>query len=129
MKTFNAFILFFCTALSAQISVVHQIQPEAAAPGDSVTAWVEFTGVDSLKQVLIIPREYAYDIDEPFPLQRDTTSTKERWIIQVQVPYETPYGAVNLEIRAIDKNDREIVIEEYKDQQFGKAGLMKFEVR
>lgn len=105
------------------------IEPAAAEVGDEVTATVEFSGkAKNISQVMVIPREYAYEIEAPFPLQQDE-SGKNVWSLTVNVPYEAMSGKVNLEIKAIDKKGNEIVIDEYKDQQHGKSGLIEFEIK
>ncbi|MBN1481880.1 hypothetical protein EH223_06025 [candidate division KSB1 bacterium] len=105
------------------------IEPAAAEVGDEVTATVEFSGkAKNISQVLVIPREYAYEIEAPFPLQKDE-SGKNVWSLTVNVPYEAMSGKVNLEIKAIDKKGNEIVIDDYKDQEHGKSGLIEFEIK
>lgn len=123
-------MLMLIIPLEAKVKLVSAvIEPEAAEIGDEVTATVEFSGkAKNISQVLIIPREYAYEIEAPFPLQKDE-SGKNVWSLTVNVPYEAMSGKVNLEIKAIDSEGKEIVIDEYKEQAHGKAGLIEFEIK
>jgi len=105
------------------------IEPAAAAAGEQVTVTVEFSGkAKNVKQVMLIPREYAYDIDQPYYLQQDA-SGKNIWMLQGPIPYEAPAGSVHLEVKAVDKDGKEIVLKKFKDQEFGKAGLIDFEIK
>ena len=105
------------------------IEPAAASGGETVKITVEFSGkAKKISQVMMIPREFAYDIDQPYQLQKDA-SGKNIWTLEGPVPYEAPSGALNLEIKALDKNGDEIVIKKFKDQENGKAGLIKFEIK
>ncbi len=123
-------VLFIAPLAQAKIKLIQaKIEPAAAAAGDMVKVTVEFSGkVDKVKEVMIIPREFAYDIDEPYSLIKDA-SGKNVWTLEGPIPYEAPPGVVNLEIKAIDKKGKEIVIKDYKDQVHGKAGLIKFEIK
>jgi len=123
-------VLLMVPMVEAKVKLVKAtIEPAAAEVGDEVTATVEFSGkAKNISQVLIIPREYAYDMEEPFPLQADE-SGKNIWSLTVTIPYEAMSGKVNCEIKALDKKGKEIVIEEYKEQVHGKAGLIEFEIK
>ncbi|MBN1561574.1 hypothetical protein JW998_15090 [candidate division KSB1 bacterium] len=123
-------VLLMAPLADAKIKLVSAvIEPAAGGGGDEVTATVEFSGkVKNVSRVLLIPREYAYDIDQPFSLQPDADG-KNVWTLKATVPWETPSGEVNLEVKAFDKKGKEIIIDEYKDQLHGKAGLIPFEVK
>jgi hypothetical protein len=125
------FFLFFILKLGyAEVQLVEaKIEPDSAYAGETVKAVVEFSGITDIQQVLIIPREHAYEIDQPFALQKADSTQNEVWVLEVPVPYDATSGSVNLEIKAIDKDGNEIVIKEYADPQFGKAGLIKFEIK
>jgi hypothetical protein len=123
-------VVIFCSPLLARVKLVQAtIDPAVASGGDQVKCVVVFSGIKDLQSVKIIPREYAYEIPQPFALERDETAAKETWTLQTMVPYEVMNEKVNLEIKAFDKKGNEIVIKEYKDQTYGKAGLIEFEVR
>ena len=123
-------VLLMASLADAKIKLVSAvIEPAAAKPGDEVTATVELSGkLKNVSQVLLIPREYAYDIDQPFSLQPDG-SGKNIWTLNATVPWEVPSGEINLEVKAYDKKGKEIVIKEYEDQLHGKTGLILFEVK
>lgn len=121
-------LLLFVSLSFAEVTVEAKIDPAAAAGGDWVKGSVEFTGVGGLQKVLIIPREYAYEIDQPFAMKKQE-GDKEVWVLETMVPYEAYPGKVHLEIKAIDKDGAEVVIKEYEEQQFGKAGLIVFEIK
>lgn len=128
--------VFFCSLLFvialgyAEVQLVDaKIEPTAASAGEKVKGSVEFSGVCGIQKVLIIPREYAYDINQPFAMQKADSCKKELWVLEIMVPYDAPIGPVNLEIKAVDKDSNEIVIKEFAEQQFGKAGLIKFEIK
>ncbi|MBN1464319.1 hypothetical protein JXA02_01065 [candidate division KSB1 bacterium] len=123
-------VLLMAPLADAKVKLVSAvIEPAAAGAGDEVMATVEFSGkVKNVSRVLLIPREYAYDIDQPFSLLPDA-SGKNVWSMKTTVPWEVPSGEVNLEVKAFDKKGKEIVIKEYKDQLHGKAGLILFEVK
>jgi len=123
-------VLLIVTMVDAKVTLVKAvIEPTAAAPGDDVSVTVEFGGkAKNIEKVVMIPREYAYEIDQPFPLQK-VEDGKNVWVLKGQVPWEAPSGPVALEIKAVDKKGNEVVIEEFKDQIHGKAGLIEFEVK
>ncbi len=123
-------VLLSAPFAQAKIKLIQaRIEPAEAAAGDMVKVTVEFSGkADKIKEVMIIPREFAYDIDEPYSLTKDA-SGKNVWTLEGPIPYEAPAGIVNLEIKAIDKKGKEIVIKDYKDQVHGKAGLITFEIK
>ncbi len=118
-------LLLAAIPLFAQVSVKASIEPPAAAAGDFVKGTVEFSGICDLQKVLIIPREYAYDIDQPFAMKKQQGEA-EVWVLETYVPYEAYPGKVHLEIKAVDKDGAEVVIKEFEEQQFGKAGLILF---
>lgn len=130
MKRFAVLsVLLLIFSLSfAEVMVETKIDPAAAAGGDWVKGSVEFTGISGLQKVLIIPREYAYEIEQPFPMKK-LEGEKEVWVLETMVPYEAYPGKVNLEIKAIDKDGAEVIIKEFEQQQFGKAGLILFEIK
>jgi hypothetical protein len=114
----------------AEVQLVQaKIEPSVAAAGEKVNAVVEFSGITDIQQVLIIPREHAYDLDEPFALQKADSTKNEVWVLETTVPYEATSEEIHLEIKAVDKNSNEIVIKEFAEQEFGKAGLIKFEIK
>ncbi len=123
-------VLLVVTLAEAKVTLVKAvIEPAAASAGDDVAVTVEFGGkAKNIESVVMIPREFAYEIDMPFPLQK-AEDGKNVWVLKGQVPWETPSGEVNLEIKAVDKKGKEVVVEEYKDQVHGKAGLIAFEVK
>lgn len=123
-------VLFIMPMAVAKTKLVQAvIEPAAASGGDIVKVTVEFSGkASSIGKVLMIPREFAYEIDEPFHLQKDATG-KNIWTLEGPVPYEAPAGALNMEIKAFDEKGKEIVVEEYKEQMHGKAGLIAFEIK
>lgn len=122
-------LLLVVTMAEAKVTLVKAvIEPAAAAAGDEVSVMVEFGGkTKNIESVVMIPREYAYEIDAPFPLQK-SEDNENVWVLKGQVPWEAPSGPVNLEIKAVDKKGKDVVVEEYKDQAHGKAGLIEFEV-
>jgi len=131
-KVLAVLLIVLLTAPWAQAKIKllqASIEPAQASAGDMVTVTVEFSGKsDKIKEVMIIPREFAYDIDEPYSLIKDA-SGKNVWSLEGPIPYEAPSGVVNLEIKAISNKGKEIVIKDYKDQVHGKAGLIKLEIQ
>ena len=127
---FLCIVLLMAPMTHAKIKLVSAvIQPTAAAAGDEVTVTVEFSGkAKNISQVLLIPREYAYEIDQPFELQLDG-SGKNVWMLKGPIPWDAPSGEVKLEIKALDAKGKEIVIKDYEDQVHGKAGVIAFEVK
>ncbi len=125
------FLILVASMAQAKIELVEaKVEPAAAAVGEQVVGHVEFTGkAKNVSKVMVIPREYAYEIEEPFQLSKDESTKKNVWKIETRVPYDAPSGKMNLEIKALDKNGDEIVIEEYKDQVHGKAGNIEFEIK
>jgi hypothetical protein len=123
-------LLLVVTVSEAKVTLVKAvIEPAAAAAGDEVMVTVEFSGkAKNIESVVMIPREFYYDIEQPFPLQQ-IEEGKNVWVLKGEVPWETPSGSVNLEIKAVDKKGNEIVVEEFKDQEYGKSGLIEFEVK
>ncbi len=123
-------LLLVVTVSEAKVTLVKAvIEPAAASAGDDVTVIVEFGGkAKNIESVVMIPREFYYDIEQPFPLQK-LEDKKNTWVLKGQVPWETPSGSVNLEIKAMDKKGNEVVIKEFEAQEYGKAGLILFEVK
>jgi len=123
-------LLLIVTVVQAKVKLVEaKIDPAAAGPGETVNVTVEFSGkAKNVSKVLMVPREYAYEIDQPFYLQADSSGANI-WRLEGPVPYEAPMGEVNLEIKAYDAKDNEIVIKEFEEQTHGKAGLIKFEIK
>ena len=123
-------ILFIVPMAQAKIKLIQAtIDPAAASGGEKVTATVEFSGkVKNISKVMMIPREFAYDIEEPFSLQK-AENGKNVWSLTTTVPYEAPTGAITLEIKALDSKGKEVVITDFKDQVHGKAGELKFEIK
>ena len=122
-------LLSVTTVLQAKVKLIEaKIEPATASIGETVKATVEFSGnVKKISKVMLIPREYAYEIDQPFYLQADPTGANV-WSLEAQIPDEDVSGKVNLEIKAYDNKDKEIVIKKFKDQLHGKAGLIELEI-
>ncbi|HPG41738.1 MAG TPA: hypothetical protein PLP19_20790 [bacterium] len=104
--------------------------PQAAAPGDSVTLTVEFTGkIKEISKVFLTVREHPYDAPQ-FILQPDKSQKKKNiWMLKTIVPWDAPSESVNLDITAIDKKGKEIVSKGLENQATGKAGSVSFEIQ
>lgn len=124
-------LLLLVTVAEAKIKLVEaKVEPAAATVGEQVVGHVEFTGkAKNVSKVLIIPREYAYEIDSPFQMVKDESTKKNVWKLETRVPYDAPSGKIHLEIKALDNDGEEIVIEEYESQVHGKAGVVEFEIK
>ncbi len=126
-------VLVLLTALSAfakQPTVVDaKIDPAVAAPGAKVVITVEFTGKTAdVESVEVLVKEYPYDAPEMI-LQPKEGSEKNVWELVGQVPYEAPLEKLTLEVKALDKDGEQIVTEACKDQYWGKAAKLIFEVK
>jgi len=104
--------------------------PQVAAPGDSVTVTVEFTGKHrDIQKVFLTVREHPYDAPQ-FSLLPDKSQKKNNtWILKTIVPWDAPSESVNLDITAIDKKGKEIVTKGLENQTTGKAGSVAFEIK
>ncbi len=104
--------------------------PQAAAPGDSVTVTVEFTGKHKdIHKVFLTVREHPYDAPQ-FSLLPDKSQKKKNiWMLKTIVPWDAPSECVNLDITAIDKKGKEIISKGLESQTTGKAGSVTFEIK
>ena len=105
-----------------------KIEPEQAKVRQTVTVTVEFTGnADDIQMVELIVRENPYDAPEMY-LQPKKDSDANIWVLSAPVPEDAPYGDYHLEVKALTKDGKDVVTKEYKDQEWGKAGLILFKV-
>lgn len=128
---FTLSILFVAgIALADQPKVkVAKIEPAVATVGDTVKMVVEFTGKQKdLKEVSFIVREFQYETPRYY-LKADKNSKKNRWILMQPIPYEAPSQVYHLDLRALDKDGKEIVTKGYEKQVTGKAGSVKLEIK
>ncbi len=105
------------------------IEPAVASVGDTVKVTVEFSGKASdIREVSFLPREYAYEVS-PYYMTKAEKTKKNVWVLIGPIPYEAEPGIYHLEISAYDKNGKEIITPKYKDQEFGRTGLIKLEIK
>jgi len=132
MKKLIVVLVMLCTSFTFAAKpkfVKAEIQPAAAKPGDAVKLVVEFSGnAQKIEKLKITVREYAYDTD-PFYLEEPDQENPNIWSLETEVPYDAPSGTIHLEIKAMDKKGREIVTKEYKNQTWGRTGLVKFTIQ
>lgn len=123
-------VLLVVPVVQANVKLVEaKVEPAAASGGEKVTATVEFSGkAKDVSEVMVIPREFAYEIEAPFSLQK-AEDGKNVWTLTTTVPYEAPTGELTLEIKALDGKGKEIVLKDFQDQEHGKAGAIKFEIK
>jgi len=121
-------LLIVVTMVSAQVELKSaQIEPAVAAPGDSVSVRVEFTGgPEEVKSVTVLVREYPYE-GPRFTLKQ--TPGQSIWSLKTVVPWDAPIQTFHLDFGAIDKNDTEIVTSGYENNETGKTGSLTFEVK
>lgn len=109
-----------------------KIEPAVAAPGDTVKITVEFTGsAKKLKEVSFIVREYPYDYPRTY-FQPVKESKKNVWVLVGPVPYdayEASGETLHLDLKAIDKDGKEIVTKGHEEQTTGKTGTIEFKVK
>ncbi len=104
------------------------INPEKASIGEKVTITTEFTGKASdIQSITVTVREYPYDAPEII-LENDVATDKNIWTASMKIPQDAPNEAFNLDIKAIDKNGKEIVTKEYEKNYWGKTGSVKLTV-
>jgi hypothetical protein len=124
-----AFLLVMTVSMAAAQTELKsaQIQPAVAAPGDSVSVQVDFSGApESVKSVTILVREYPSDAPR-FQLKQE--KEKSLWTLKTRVPWDAPVQRYHLDIGAIDSNDNEIITSGYENNETGKTGSLLFEVK
>lgn len=105
-----------------------EVSPDKVKVGAEVTFVLTFSGKkEDIKSIKLYNVEFPYDAPV-IELQPDPDSKGNVWKAVGPVPYEAPLGVYNWEIKAVDKNDKEIVDKECKDQKQGKTGKLKFEI-
>lgn len=108
---------------------VAKIEPEVAAPGDTIKITVEFSGaVKDIKEVSFIVREYPYDYPRQY-LKSVTEGKKNIWMLLGPVPWEAPYETFHLDITAKDKDGKEIVTKGLEQQSTGRTATIKFTIQ
>ena len=105
-----------------------EVKPEKVKVGEEVTFILTFSGEkEDIKSVKLFSVEYPYEAPV-IDLQPDPESSGNVWKATGPVPYEAPIGVYNWEVKAIDKNDKEIVDKNCKGQAQGKTGKLSFEI-
>ena len=101
------------------------LSKETYSPGDSITISVEFTGdASAVSSVELFSREYYYDAPE---LKMQQMEDKNVWLLKGNVPYDTPPGTHHLEIKALNKNGKEIV-DQCNECSYGKTGVIELKI-
>ena len=105
------------------------IVPTEAATGDTVKITVEFTGkATDIKEVSFIVREYPYDYPRTY-LTLDKASKKNIWMLQGPVPWDAYAQSYHLDLRALDKDGKEIITKGFERQSTGRTGSIEFKVK
>jgi hypothetical protein len=105
-----------------------KVHPEKPSVGDEVTIVLTFSGNrEDIKSVRLYNVEFPYEAPV-LELQPDPESEENTWKAVGMVPYEAPPGIYNWEVKAINKEDKEIVDKKCKDQLQGKTGKLSFEI-
>ncbi len=106
-----------------------EVIPEKPTVGDEVTIILTFSGnKEDVKSVRLYNVEFPYDAPV-LELQPDPESDENLWKAVGTIPYEAPPGIYNWEVKAIDKEDKEIVDKKCTDQIQGKTGKLSFEIK
>ena len=105
------------------------IEPEFAAPGDSIYLSIQFTGKPSdIKKVYLTVREYPYD----FPMIKLLPKEKSDlnlWADGLLIPYEADPGEYHLDINAFLDSGEEIITEGFENNSTGKTGTIILNVK
>lgn len=105
-----------------------KIDKEVYKPGESVSVSIEFTGkATEIQSVELFSREYRYDA--PKMMMQLLGDGKNIWVLKADLPYDAPLGTYHVEIKALDKDGKEIVSNDCANCTFGKTGVFKFEVK
>jgi len=106
-----------------------EVIPEKPTVGDEVTIILTFSGnKEDVKSVRLYNVEFPYDAPV-LELQPDPESEENTWKAVGMVPYEALAGVYNWEVKAIDKEDKEIVDKNCTNQTLGKTGKLSFEIQ
>ena len=114
---------------AAQPTLVEaKIDPTTASAGDSIKAYIEFTGdKDSIKKIFLTVREYP-DEGPTIYLEKCDDCSKNVWKMAQRVPWDAPAETFHLDITAVDKDGKEIVTKGYESNYTGKAGSVTLKV-
>jgi hypothetical protein len=106
-----------------------KIQPVVAAPGDTVSMQIEFSGkADEIRDVIVTVREYPNDAPK-FQLKPLSKDGKNIWLHKTIVPWDAPTQDFHLDICATDKNGKEIVSKGCEENYAGRTGTITFRVQ
>lgn len=121
--------VYGCGSLSGipQLTEVNQNSSEYK-PGDELTIKLNWKGKTSeIKRIELIVREYPYDV-EPIPLKPVEENRKKVWVVTAPIPYESPPGVYHLEIKALDHENKQIVMPGHEENTYGKAGVIEVKI-
>ncbi len=105
-----------------------EVSPEKVKLGSELVINLSFSKkAGSISSIKLYNVEYP-DMAPILELQQNPDAGKNVWSITAPIPMDSPPGVFNWEIKALDKNDKEIVTEDCKDQMQGKTGKLAFEI-
>ncbi len=127
---FMSAILYSGICFGEQLQVISTtLEPNTASPGDSIKVSMELSGAKlDIEQVSFIPREYAEAV-YPYYLKAVKNSEKNVWELTSIIPYDAPYGVINLDFTVIDKDGKEIISKSLENNTFGKAATLTLTIQ
>jgi hypothetical protein len=124
-----ASLCIFISCASQPKLVETMIEPELAAPGDSIYLSIKFTGMHTdMKEVYLTVREYPDD----FPMIKLLPKEKSDlnlWTNELVIPYDAYPGEYHLDINAFKNGGEEIITEGFENNSTGKTGTIIVKVK
>ncbi len=122
-------LLLGAAGAAQPVLLTTKIQPAVAAPGDTVSILIEFTGkAEQIRDVIVTVREYPNDAPR-FQLKANSKDGKNIWRHKTVVPWDAPSQEFHLDISATDKDGKEIVSKGFEDNYTGRTGTIAFRVQ
>ena len=98
------------------------------SPGETVTVIVRLKGnTEGIENMQLIVREFPYDV-APFDFKSIDDKKNRVWEAKIPVPYESPSGNFNLELKIIMKDGSQLESEDSATNAHGKAGTLSVTV-
>lgn len=126
---FGVTFLAIFTSFAAEPEIKEiKLDKEEYKPGEEISISIEFTGkATEIQSVELFSREYRYDA--PKMMMQHLGDGKNIWALKADLPYDAPLGTYNIEIKALNKNGKEIVSDECENCSYGKTGVFQFKVK